>query len=193
MNDYLNAILDTITGMSPTTVIGGLILALLLALPMALAYAACRRKAVGNDAEGKGDAHAMPLVMLAMVANLIGMAVASGYGAYSLGMARAATNPSPPPPWVLPGDGRPPGPPDGLARGLTRDVFETSDANHDGLLSVDEATTAAAALIRTAAGEGKDTVDAEVLSAALRERLRPPGPRPGAAEEAIKKGQTGPR
>ena len=182
MKDYLNAIFDTITGMSPTTVIGGLMLALLLALPMALAYAACRRKAAGNDAEGEGDTHAMPLVMLAMVANLIGMAVASGYGAFSLGLSRTAANPSPPPPWASPGDRRPPGPPEGMAKGLTRDIFEASDANHDGLLSVDEATMAAAALIRTAAGEGKDTVDAEALSSALQERLRPPGRRPGAAE-----------
>jgi hypothetical protein len=177
MKDYLTAILDAITGMSPTTLIGGLLLALLLALPMALAYAGCRRKEmeiemeIENDAEGNGDSRAMLLVVLAMVANLIGMAVASGHIAFLHKSNRAVANASPP--GGPPGSQRPPGASERRATRITRDIFEASDTNHDGLLSVDEAAMGAAVLIR-AAGEGKDSVDAQALSAALQQRLTPP-------------------
>ena len=175
MKDYLNAILDTITGMPSAALIGGLLLSLFLALPMALAYAGFRRKESENDAEANGDARAMPLVVLAMVANLIGMAAASGYSTYAHRSARSIANISPT--WGAPGSPRSPATAEGRATRIARDIFDGSDVNKDGLLSVDEATKAAAELIRTAAGEGKDTVDAQTLSATLQKRLTPPNRR----------------
>ena len=179
MNNYLMAILDVISRMSSAAVISGFILAFLLASPMALAYAKCRRKEEGNDAEekeegndaeGKKETHAMLLVVMAMVANLIGMAIASGYSTFSFRSAQLAANQSPP--RVGPRTQRPPGQPGGLAGGVTRNIFETSDTNQDGLLSVDEATAAATALIRIA-GNGKDTADAQAIGAALQKHLAP--------------------
>jgi hypothetical protein len=183
MNNYLMAIFDAISRMSSAAVISGFILAFLLASPMALAYAKCRRKEEGNDAEekaeekeegndaeGKKETHAMLLVVMAMVANLIGMAIASGYSTFTFRSAQLAANQSPP--RVSPRTQRPPGQPGGLAGGVTRNIFETSDANHDGLLSVDEATIAATALIRIA-GNGKDTADAQAIGAALQKHLAP--------------------
>src|SRR3954470_15020923 len=69
MRELPAAILDSVLAMPAEVVLGGVLLALLLALPVAGAYLAARR--------GKRDA-AMTVVAASMVVNLVGMAIASG-------------------------------------------------------------------------------------------------------------------
>jgi hypothetical protein len=175
MKSFLDAILNSVLDMSAPTILGWVFLALLLSSPIAGLYAALR---------GGRRNLAMPLMGLALVANLVGMVVASGH-ARSLSDANAravrtfAPRPPPPPP-----DGSSPPPGGGpefgrfevpQSRSLGSRILAEADADHDSLLSPDEAAAAAAAFVRSAAVEGKESIDLATLRELLRLSLRKAG------------------
>ena len=54
-------------------------------------------------------------------------------------------------------------------------IFENADADHDGVLSIDEAANAAAKFVHDGDASGKGKLDQESLVNILRQRLGPPG------------------
>src|SRR3954454_9562624 len=125
MREFLASIFDSILALPVETVIGGVLLALLLALPVAGAYLAARR--------GKRDA-AMILVAASMVVNLVGMAIASGQTWRTINGdgSAVATPPQPPPGSPLAGD-------DDLTESLAWIVLLKADTDGDGSVSSEEA------------------------------------------------------
>ena len=186
MKNFLIATFDALLDMSPETIIAGVVMALLLTLPIAGVYAALRR--VGKEP-------AMILMALAIVANVLGMVVASGYarsaltgrinrGSIRSGMPRDGGPPFGAPHW--PEGGRGEGPRSTMMASL---IFEDADVNRDGSLSADEAAAAASEFVKSVAGQDRDSIDSATLGESLRLRLRHQRADPGRPAEGLSPGK----
>jgi hypothetical protein len=169
MRPYLDAAINVALDRSPKEWIGGIMIALCLALAVAGAHMACRRWLKVKD-------DPTPLVGLALVAIFAGMAIASVDVQLKMRGGAAASSDSRPPdrPFFRGSFG-------GYgSRSLTNAIFESADADSDGLLSPEEASIAAAKFIEEIDTGGAGAIDRETLVTIVRERMRPsfgpPGP-----------------
>jgi hypothetical protein len=179
MSPNLDSVLNVTLDRTPQEWIVGIVIALFLALALAGVNMAFRRWVKAKD-------ETVPLVGLGVVAIFAGMVIAGMY--FELNH-RATAGPAAAPGG---GPGGGPGGPGGGGRGpgggrfttrLASLIFDNADADHDGVLSVDEAANAAAKFVHDtdASGKGKGKLDLDTLTAAIRERLGPPGGAPPAA------------
>ena len=187
MNNFLKTTLDLILDLPAEPIIAGIIIALLLALPGVGIYAALRRR---------GKEPAMALVGLAVVANLLGMVVASGY---TRSASMAVRNPNSTRPPTRRQGGLPPRMPRSpeefrpevlQSKHLASRIFRDADVNLDGLLSADEAAAAASAFVRSVAGEDRDSIDPATLRELLRVGLRYSEFGPGRPVEDVRRGES---
>jgi hypothetical protein len=173
MGSYLQSVTNALLDRTPQEWIVGLAVALFLALALAGVNVAFRRWAKVQD-------ELAPLVGTGLVAIFAGMLVAGIY----VQMGRRATSgatagaPGPGGPGGFPGGGGGGGRGGGgarLATTLAGQVFDNADADHDGMITTEEAANAAAKFVHESAADGKDKLDREGLTNILRERMRPPG------------------
>jgi hypothetical protein len=147
MADYFESLGNAVVDRSPDELVGAVMVALALSLAFAGIYFVGRRKVSG--------AMLTPMIALMIVANLTSMAVAAGY------LLHVKANGGYLPADKTPGAKGPPGPM------LVDFIFQGADSNHDGLLSSEEASLAAAELVRNADPSGKGLIDARTLEHAL--------------------------
>jgi hypothetical protein len=147
MADYFESLGNAVVDRSPDELVGAVIIALALSLAFAGIYFIGQRKVSG--------ATLMPMTALLLVANLTSMAVGAGYLLHVKANAGYLTEDKTP---------RAMGPPGPMLVDL---IFRDADTNHDGLLSSEEASQAAAELVRNADPSGKGLVDARALEHAL--------------------------
>ena len=179
---YLNDVFDTVTSLPVDAIIGGVVLALMLASPVGLAYAVGRRR--------KKDV-SMTMVALATATNLVGMALAIGQARHindnpNEEWARTPLNARVPPPQQPPRDrgSRPPERPrlsDIIAERILPDIFSDGDTDHDGRLSTVEAAAVAASFIESSSprdasicAEDLRKAIAEAIESRLRSLFQPP-------------------
>ncbi len=193
MRARLDSIYNIIVDRSPQEWVVGIGIALLLALALVGVYMLCRRWLKVTDSPA-------PLAALAIVAIFTGMTIAAVYVHSSLRGRDAPSTAG------AGGAGRGPGGGQAKAKGgggggqlnaFTKKVAErivaNADTDKDGLVSPDEAGTAAAAFIKEADVKEKGGLDSETLLTAIRERGRAGGgapPQPGGP--AAKSGGTPP-
>jgi hypothetical protein len=127
-----------------------LIAAVIVALGISLAFA-------GLDFLGRRkvrDAR-MPMIVVMIGANLVSMAFAAGYFVHlrrsRANSARERTEREPNRPFFV----------------LVESTFRNADKNHDGLLSSEEASVAAAEFVRNADATGRGMIDAASLENAI--------------------------
>ena len=163
MRPYLDSVLNVTLDRSPQEWIVGIVIALFLALALAGVNMAFRRWVKAKD-------DTVPLVGLGVVAIFAGMVIAGMY--FEVNRRVAAGPPSagggPAGPGGGPGG---PGGPGGGGRGgggggrfttrMATLIFENADADHDGLLTIDEAANAAAKFVHDSDASGKDKLDRE--------------------------------
>src|SRR5262249_13986991 len=150
---------DVILDRTAEELIGGILVALLLSLILAGAFALLRKKIT--------DATTL-ITCLALLVNLVGMTVAAGYvrnaARQGMRMNQGLRSGVPGPPMVLPDRTGP----------RARAIFEKADTNGDGQLSSGEAAVAADAFVKgSEAVEGGPLNEAQ-LRAALRRNMGPP-------------------
>jgi hypothetical protein len=170
-----NAVVDR----PPDELIGAVIIALALSLAMAGVYRIRRNKM---------SYALMPMIVLAIVANLLSMAVAAGYMLHLRRTGRQTTNRMAQALALRSHHRRAP------EAALAETLFQAADQNHDGRLSGEEASRAAFDVVRQADTDGKGSIDAQSFGSALeaaliehRDRSRrhppaeetPPPPPPG--------------
>jgi hypothetical protein len=159
MQRYVNSTIDVILDRTADELIGGVLVALLLSLALAGAFALLRRKI--------SDATTL-ITCLALAANLAGMTLAAGFvrGEGRQGMRlNPGFRPGVPPPAVV-GD---------RGASLARAIFARADADGDGLLSPEEAAGAAERFVKRAeAIEGGALNEGLLRSALRRHMLTPP-------------------
>jgi hypothetical protein len=167
MIEHLNEMFNFLMDLAPEELIGAVMLALLLAAVMTGIYCALRRR--------KSDAATL-LVPLMLVGNLAGMLVGASYIRTLMYGARftrySEGRHMPPPPFVGRFGG--PGGPVGPGGFLTPQIMIFADLNNDGLISTDEARSAAAQFVEHADADKKGGVDAQTLARSINDRLRPP-------------------
>jgi hypothetical protein len=175
MSRYLESVSNVVLDRSPQEWIVGLVIALFLALALAGVHVALRRWAKVQD-------ETAPLVGTAVVAIFAGMVIAGIYVQLERRANSGTTGAGAAPggPGGFPGGG--PGGRGGggggggrLATNLANMIFDNADADHDGMVTTEEAANAAAKFVHDSAGDGKDKLDRETLVNILRERMRPPG------------------
>jgi len=180
MRPYLDSVLDVTLDRSPQEWIVGIVIALFLALALAGVNMAFRRWVKAKD-------DTVPIVGLGVVAIFAGMVIGGMYFEVS---RKIAAGPRPSAGGGPGGPGGGPGAPGGGGRGggagrmtgrMATLIFENADADHDGLLSIDEAANAAAKFVHDSDASGKGKLDREGLTTVLRQRLAPP---PGGAPPA---------
>ncbi len=206
LND-LQDVVDAITETSPEVLIGGLVLAVMLASPLAMIYALSRRRAK--------DISTL-LVAVAALANVGGMAIALGYA------RRASETPNeawlrsqrtsqpnsigPPAPgsplanapmsFPMPAHHLPGTPPpsrprlsDLVAERISQDFLTEGDFDRDGQLSSSETISAVNTFLESSAHNENGSVTREALRLALAEALekylRGPGPLPPRAMPSV--------
>jgi hypothetical protein len=169
--------LDSVLGLSAEPIIVGLIIALILALPILGVFAAFRRR--GKDP-------AMALVGLAVVANLLGMIVASGYvrSTSTSGITPDSNRPPMrrgvgPPPRGFRGPEQQDRPEVSQSENLASRIMLDADVDRDGLLSAGEAAAAASAFVKSASVEDRESIDKATLRELLRLWLRHSQDAPG--------------
>jgi hypothetical protein len=172
MGRYLESVSNVVLDRTPQEWIVGLVLALFLALALAGVHVALRRWAKVQD-------ELAPLVGTAVVAIFAGMVIAGIYVQLdrraSTGRAGAAAPPGGGGPGGFPGGGGRGGGGGRFATNLANMMFDSADADHDGLITTEEAANAAAKFVHESAAEGKDKIDRDTLANIVRERMRPPG------------------
>jgi len=181
MNRFLGSVVDVVVDRTPEQLIAAILIALVLSLGMATAFALLRQKMTDTT---------MLLTCLAMVVNIAGMTVAAGFVHSMKRVDEPGFRGSVPPGSMgeigagwrgQPGEGR--------SGSMARRIIEGADTNGDGKLSVDEASEAASMFVKeTEEGRENGRIDEEVLRQAIRSRLlSPPFPPPhqGAAEPQI--------
>jgi hypothetical protein len=190
MGRYLESVSNAVLDRTPQEWIVGLVVALFLALALAGVLLALRRWVKIQD-------ETAPLVGTALVAIFAGMVIAGIYVQLdrraSAGQAAAR---GPGGPGGMPGGG--PGGRGGggggagggrFATTLAGLIFDNADADHDGVITTEEAASAAAKFVHESGSDGKDKLDRDTLANILRERMRPGGgggganaaPQPGGA------------
>ena len=160
MESVINILLDR----SPQEWVEGIMAALFLALGLAGANMAFRRWIKATD-------DSTPLVGLALIAIFAGMVIAT------LRVHLRERDFSRPTADAGPAGGQFRGgfPGSRTSSRMAELIFENADADHDGLLSTEEAATAAATFVKQADTGAKGALDRDVLIGIIRERLRPPG------------------
>lgn len=156
MKRYVNSTIDVILDRTADELLGGILVALLLSLALAGAFALLRRRI--------HDATTL-ITCLALAAILAGMTLAAGFVrcTYSQG--------------VWPNQGLPRGLPAVVAdRGasLARMIFEQADDDQDGVLSPEEAARAADRYVKQAEFIEGGALNEGLLRSALRRRMLPP-------------------
>jgi hypothetical protein len=171
MGSYKDSVVNTLLDRSPQEWIVAIGIALLLALAVAGALMACRRwLKVADDTA--------PLVGLSLLAIFGGMVIGGLYIQLERRTSAGAGADARPPGAPGKGQGKGQGKGAGLGGFTTRlagTIIENADADHDGVLSMDEAANAAARFVKESDSSGKGAIDRETLQNALRESLRPPG------------------
>ncbi len=161
---YLADVGNVLMDRSADELIGAVVIAL------ALSLAATGLSMIGRRGAKKT---AMPMIVLAFVANLVSMVLAAGHVAGGKSRDKAVAH----------GGGvvLSVGPVHASAGALlARKLFSKADADHDGLVSDDEAANAAAAFVREAAARpGRQSIDAETLESLLQNALATLPPPPG--------------
>jgi hypothetical protein len=170
MGRYLESVTNVVLDRTPQEWIVGLILALFLAVALAGAYLALRRWAKVQD-------EMAPLVGTAVVAIFAGMVISGIYVQLDRRANTGTTGAAGPPggPGGFPGGGGRGGGGGRFTTTLSGLVFDGADADHDGLITTEEAANAAAKFVHESAADGKDKIDRDTLANILRERMRPPG------------------
>jgi hypothetical protein len=162
MSDFLHSTADFLVERSPAEWIGGVFAALVLALVLSGAYALFRRKMV--DAT-------MPLVALSLVVNLAAMVLAAGYaGMQEIGASGRTPAQREDTDVISPNSVA-----DSIIEGMSMRILVGADADHNGLLSPDEAAAGAERFIKGIDAEGRGPVDYRSLGSALKRRIKPPG------------------
>jgi hypothetical protein len=174
MSRFWESSIDVVLERSPEELIGGLLVALVLALSLAGVFAMLRRKTADST---------VLLAVLAIVFNLAGMLVAAGYiretrpGARRRAAAEQTVNQVTPERVA-----------DTMIEGMCFRILVAADVDHDGRLSPIEASAAAERLIRGIEDDRKHTVDFRALADVIRQRIKPPGlhsgPQPGSTRDA---------
>jgi hypothetical protein len=169
MKAFLASAIDSVLDLSAATIVNSILIALILSLPVAAAYAISRRWHRNLVA---------PLLAISMAVNLLAMIIAAGHT--RLGLEDALSRPRIPSQHSTPRVGtraqrqevaeslRPEyrqGAP------LARSIVEGADENRDGRLSAEEASAAAGSIIKSI-GAGRDSVDAASLRDYLHMKLR---------------------
>ena len=169
MPTFLEAVINAMLDRSPEEWIGAILVALFLALALSGAHTVCHRWAKDST---------MPLVVLAILFNLVAMLFAVGYmqhrGRFGAGPVSRTMSPF---------SGRRFGGPGSFTAMLAERIFDDADADHDGSLSTDEAVAATTRFVEDIDSEGTGAVNREAMIAALRDRMRSPGPPPSASHE----------
>ncbi len=159
MYDFFDALANAIVDRSADELIGAVIVALGLSLAFAGLDFIGRRKV--RDAR-------MPMIVLMIGANLISMAVAAGYLVHArrtrAALARENAQGMPFMPNAI----------------LVESIFRSADTNHDGLISIEEASVAAGEFVRRADPSGNGMIDVPTLEhmitmAGMLRTRRPPG------------------
>ncbi|AGA27558.1 hypothetical protein [Singulisphaera acidiphila] len=159
MNLQVSSIVDVILDRSPEELIGGVLMALVLALGLSGLFHLIRRKV--------SDTSTL-IVCLALSSNLVAMTVGGAFvrykftGGRSLWGARSVEAPAPPP-----------GIPGGRSGFIASRILESADLNGDRLLSADEAVFAAAQFVKESGEGGDSPLDERRLRAAIWARLGP--------------------
>lgn len=181
MGSFLDSISGALLERTAAELIGGVFLALLLALAAAWAFAATRRTA--SDAT-------MLLAVLILVGNLAGMVLAVGYVRMDRDETlRAKPDLTAEAPRLRQGPSR-----DLVADVAARAVLAAGDADGNGSLSPDEAAAAALRFVREAEVRTSKPVDWPVISLAIKGRMGDlPLPHPDQSERdrAVRAGATG--
>jgi hypothetical protein len=149
VTEYLNLLGNAIIDRSPEELIGAVAIALTISLAMAGLYCIGRRKITEN---------LLPMIVLMIVANLVSMAVGMGYFRVAhkrMGYVEQEFQ------------RRPPGVPGGSAEVAARWIFRTADSDHDGRLSEEEASLAAADFVRRMDPSGQGSINLRSLDTAL--------------------------
>jgi hypothetical protein len=149
VTEYLNRLGNAIVDRSPEELIGAVAVALTISLAMAGLYCIGRRKITEN---------LLPMIVLMIVANLVSMAVGMGYFRVAhkkMGYVERELQ------------RRPPGGPGGSAEVAARWIFRTADSDHDGRLSEEEASLAAADFVRWMDPSGQGSINLRSLDTAL--------------------------
>ncbi|SIO58720.1 hypothetical protein SAMN05444166_5786 [Singulisphaera sp. GP187] len=162
MNPQVSSIVDVILDRTPEELIGGVFMALVLALGLSGLFHLIRRKV--------SDTSTL-IICLALGSNLVAMTVAGAFirskfiGGRASGRDAIMAGPHFPPPGM-----------GGIRSSLIASrIFEAADLNSDRFLSADEAAFAAAQFVKES-GEGGDApLDEGRLRAAIRTRLWPHG------------------
>lgn len=163
MDRYVQSTVNVIVDRSVEGLIAAVLIALVLALVVSGVYALLRQRVSDPS---------VLLTCLVLAANVVAMTVAGGY----LNQIRSRSGSPGGDPGSGPGfrgrDGRFPG---GFSRGsgLTSRIFTAADANRDGVLTADEATTAATKFM--AEVNHGEPIEEETFRTAIRERMGPPG------------------
>ncbi|WP_406695084.1 hypothetical protein V5E97_29010 [Singulisphaera sp. Ch08] len=160
MNPQVSSIVDVILDRSPEELIGGVLLALVLALGLSGLFHLIRRKV--------SDTSTL-IICLALSSNLVAMTVAGAYIRYKVmegkpsrrGMMSAGSR--------LP----PPGMGESRSMFMASRILEAADRNGDHRLSADEAALLAAQFVKESGGGGDEPISEEKLRAAIRARLGP--------------------
>jgi hypothetical protein len=175
MGTDLESIFNIMVDRPPQEWIGGLMVALFLAMALAGAYMAFRRWTKVQD-------DTTPLVGLAVVVIFSGMVLAAVSS--ELKLKRPAVPAGDSNERQRGGPGRGPGFGSGFGRGggstsrMADLILEDADTDHDGRLSPEEAASAAGKFIEEADKDGETPLDRDALIELLREHLRPPGSPP---------------
>lgn len=157
MANYIKATIGVILDRTADELIGGLLVALVLSLALAGAFAFLRQKVRDTTTL---------ITCLALAANLVVMGLSAGFvrNADSRGL-QLDTGPSRRLPVVMSDRGV----------SLARKVFEQADSDRDGLLSRKEAATAADSFVTWAEQVEGSTLNEGLLQSALRRHMVPPG------------------
>ena len=158
MNPQVSSIVDVILDRSPEELIGGVLMALVLALGLSGLFHLIRRKV--------SDTSTL-IICLALSSNLIAMTVAGAFVRYKFtgGRPSARAMRSAEPQFA------PPGMHGGRSGFIAGRILEEADLNGDGSLSSDEAVFAAARFVKES-GDGEDgPLNEHQLRAAIWSRL----------------------
>jgi hypothetical protein len=146
MYEFFSSLANAVVDRSADELIGAVIIALGISLAFAGLDFLGRRKV--RDAR-------MPMIVVMIGANLVSMAFAAGYFVH---LRRSRANS------VRERSEREPNRPFFV---LVESTFRSADKNHDGLLSSEEASVAAAEFVRNADTTGRGSIDASALENAI--------------------------